>query len=192
MNLTLDDLVTLQTAERQGQLPSLHVRAHCDFSVYQDEADNFKQEIEKHLVAAFSVLELNLTTEGHVFGSLVFELFGIDRIRTDVWRLKVVLSRKIEEGCLPDYCPCEATDWRSQTISLTALEEVEINGFEGEDHDFDFLKLIVRCAPLLNRMIVKLSREASTNNDVCAKIYNMFGAYSSVECCVYHSSDKFT
>uniref|UniRef100_M8B6K8 F-box domain-containing protein n=1 Tax=Aegilops tauschii TaxID=37682 RepID=M8B6K8_AEGTA len=159
-----------------------------DLSVYQDEADNFKQEIEKHLVAAFSVLELNLTTEGHVFGSLVFELFGIDRIRTDVRRLKVVLSRKIEEGCLPNYCPCEATGWRSQTISLTALEEVEINGFEGEDHDFDFLKLIVRCAPMLNRMIVKLSQEASTNNDVCAKIYNMFGAYSSVECCVYHSS----
>ena len=63
--------------------------------MYQDEADNFKQEIEKHLVAAFSVLELNLTTEGHVFGSLVFELFGIDRIRTDVRRLKVVLSRKV-------------------------------------------------------------------------------------------------
>ncbi|KAF7111589.1 hypothetical protein CFC21_111579 [Triticum aestivum] len=187
--LWLLEQVPLQTAKRQGQLPSLHIRAHCDLSVYQDEADNFKQEIEKHLVAAFSVLELNLTTEGHVFGSLVFELFGIDRIRTDVRRLKVVLSRKIEEGCLPNYCPCEATGWRSQTISLTALEEVEINGFEGEDHDFDFLKLIVRCAPMLNRMIVKLSQEASTNNDVCAKIYNMFGAYSSVECCVYHSSE---
>ncbi|XBI13677.1 hypothetical protein VPH35_140386 [Triticum aestivum] len=190
--LWLLEQVPLQTAKRQGQLPSLHIRAHCDLSVYQDEADNFKQEIEKHLVAAFSVLELNLTTEGHVFGSLVFELFGIDRIRTDVRRLKVVLSRKIEEGCLPNYCPCEATGWRSQTISLTALEEVEINGFEGEDHDFDFLKLIVRCAPMLNRMIVKLSQEASTNNDVCAKIYNMFGAYSSVECCVYHSSDQST
>ncbi|KAM3297912.1 hypothetical protein ACQJBY_039723 [Aegilops geniculata] len=189
--LWLLEQVTLQIAERQGQLPLLHIRAHCDLSVYQDEADNFKQEIEKHLVAAFSVLELNLTTEGHVFGSFVFELFGIDRIRTDVRRLKVVLSRKIEEGCLPDYCPCEATGWRSQTISLTALEEVEINGFEGEDHDFDFSKLIVRCAPLLNRMIVKLSREASTNNDVCAKIYNMFGAYSSVESCVYHSSGEY-
>uniref|UniRef100_A0A8R7R8G3 FBD domain-containing protein n=1 Tax=Triticum urartu TaxID=4572 RepID=A0A8R7R8G3_TRIUA len=146
--LWLLEQVTLQTAERQGQLPSLHVRAHCDFSVYQDEADNFKQEIEKHLVAAFSVLELNLTTEGHVFGSLVFELFGIDRIRTDVWRLKVVLSRKIEEGCLPDYCPCQATDWRSQTISLTALEEVEINGFEGEDHDFDFFETDSQMCPI--------------------------------------------
>ncbi|XBI04456.1 hypothetical protein VPH35_132754 [Triticum aestivum] len=167
--LWLLEQVTLQTAERQGQLPMLHIRAHC--------------------VAAFSVLELHLTTEGHVFGSLVFELFGIDRIRTDVRRLKVVLSRKMEEGCLPDYCPCEATDWRSQTISLTALKEVGINGFEGEDHDFDFFKLIVRCAPMLNRMIVKLSQEASTNNDVCAKIYNIFGVYSSVECCVYHSSE---
>lgn len=35
-------------------------------------------------------MELHLTTEAHAFGSLVFELFGIDRIRTDVRRLKVV------------------------------------------------------------------------------------------------------
>ena len=97
----------------------------------------------------------------------------------------------MEEGCPPN-CKCEVpTNWRSQTISLIALKEVEINGFEGEDHDFDFFKLIVRCAPMLNRMIVKLSQEASTNNDVCAKIYNIFGVYSLVECCVYHSSGEY-
>lgn len=74
---------------------------------------------------------------------------------------------------------------------MTALEEVEINGFEGEDHEFDFLKLIVRCAPMLNRMMLKLSREASANNDVCAKIYNIFRAYSSVKCCVHHRSGEY-
>ena len=97
----------------------------------------------------------------------------------------------MEEGCPPN-CKCEVpTNWRSQTISLIALKEVEINGFEGMDHEFDLLKSIVRCAPLLQRIIVKLSHKGSTNNDVCAKVYNMFGAYSSVECCVYHSSGEY-
>ncbi|XBI13675.1 hypothetical protein VPH35_140384 [Triticum aestivum] len=183
--------VTLQTAERQGQLPSLHIHASANSPAFIDEADNVAQEVEKHMVAAFSVLELHLTTEGHAFGALVFHLLEMDRIRTSIQRLKFVLRGTVEEGCPPN-CKCEVpTNWRSETISLIALEEVEISGFEGMDHEFDLLKSIVRCAPLLQRIIVKLSHEGSTNNDVSAKVYNMFGAYSSVECCVYHSSEIY-
>ncbi|KAE8786823.1 Retrovirus-related Pol polyprotein from transposon TNT 1-94 [Hordeum vulgare] len=73
-------------------------------------------------------------------------------------------------------------------ISLPALEEVEFNGFEGQDHEFDLIKFILRSAPVLKRMTVKLSEEASASSDGCSKIYNIFKAYSSVDCDVYHSS----
>jgi hypothetical protein len=43
-------------------------------------------------------------------------------------------------------CPtnCRPTNWKVQTISLIALEETQIGGFEGEDHEFDFLKLMFK------------------------------------------------
>ena len=66
-------------------------------------------------------------------------------------------------------------------ISLTALEEVEINGFGGDDHEIDFLKLIFRCAPLLKRVTVKLLDGASSTDNGCTNIYNIFKAYSSME-----------
>ena len=96
----------------------------------------------------------------------------------------------MKEEC-PFGCPCEPLNWRSQTISLSALEKVEINGFEGYNHEIDFLKLIFRCAPMLKKMIVKLSREASGNNYGCAKIYDIFKAYSSVQCNIYHNSSEY-
>jgi hypothetical protein len=74
---------------------------------------------------------------------------------------------------------------------LTSLEEVEITGFDGEDHEFDLLKLILRCAPILKRIILKLSQEAWESNDRCAKIYDILRVYSSVECSIYLSSGEY-
>jgi hypothetical protein len=95
-----------------------------------------------------------------------------------------------KEECLP-HCPCDSPNWKSQTISLTAVEEVEISGFDGKDHDFDLLEMILMSAPVLKRMNMKLSQEASTSNDGCTKIYNIFRAYSSVQCYVYLSSGEY-
>ncbi|XBI04437.1 hypothetical protein VPH35_132738 [Triticum aestivum] len=179
--------VQLQSAEIQGEPSSLCIYACAYSGFYRAQASHFKQEIEKHMVAAFSVLELHLTSTGHAFGALVFHLLGMNRIRTATRRLKVVLQRSaLKEVCLP-YCPCES-NWRSQTISLDALKEVEFNGFDGADHEFDLLELVLGCAPILKRMIVKLSEETSASNDGCARIDNIFKAWSSVECDVYHSS----
>uniref|UniRef100_A0ACD5UK13 Uncharacterized protein n=4 Tax=Avena sativa TaxID=4498 RepID=A0ACD5UK13_AVESA len=150
--------LSLQAVERRGQPPSLQIHAYISPTFYHDEADSFTRDIEKQLIAAFSVLELNLEVKGHVYGAFVSHVLEINQIRCAIQRLKVDIQRSVmdEELCLPD-CPCEPTDWKSQTISLTALEEVEINGFEGEDHELDLLKLILRCAPMLKRMVMKLS-----------------------------------
>ncbi|CAM0908849.1 unnamed protein product [Alopecurus aequalis] len=181
--------LSLQTPERQGQLPPLHIHANIKFSGFYDEADIFTEDIEKHMIAEFSVLELHLTTEGHVFGAFVCHLIGMNRIRSAIQMLKIHLQRSVmkEEGCL-SHCPCDSPDWKSQIISLTSLKEVEINGFEGANHEFDLLKLILRCAPLLKRINIKLSHEASASNVGCTKMRNIFMGHSSVACYIYLSS----
>jgi hypothetical protein len=45
------------------------------------------------MFAAFSVLELHLTTKQHVYGALVFHLLGMDRIRCATRRLELILQR---------------------------------------------------------------------------------------------------
>ena len=81
-------------------------------------------------------------------------------------------------------------NWRTQTISLTALEDLEIVGSEAEDHELDFLKLIFRSAPMLKTVIVKLSDEISSSDDTITKMCDIFTGYPSVKCNVYLSSGK--
>uniref|UniRef100_A0ACD5ZE05 Uncharacterized protein n=3 Tax=Avena sativa TaxID=4498 RepID=A0ACD5ZE05_AVESA len=186
--------LSLHKAETQGQLPLLHIHACIrPTNVYGgggnfDEAENFTQEIEKHMMAEFAIFELHINPRGHVFGALAFRLLGMNQVSSAMQRLKVILTRSMMKKECPLNCPCEPSNWRSQTISLNALEEVEINGFDGDDHEIDFLKLIFKCAPMLQKMTVKLSHEVSSRNDDCTEIYNTFREYYSVECYVYLSS----
>ncbi|KAM3353402.1 hypothetical protein ACQJBY_024516 [Aegilops geniculata] len=143
------------------------------------------------MVVDFSLFELDLKTDGHVFGALVFYLLNINRISSSPRRLKIILLRSVVKETCPTDCPCESTIWRSQPISLTALEEVEIDGFEGVDHEFDLLKVLLVSAPMLKKIIVRLSLEASTSNTRCTKIHNIFGTYGSTECFVYLSSGEY-
>jgi hypothetical protein len=56
-----------------------------------------------------------------------------------------------KEAC-PENCRCEEPkDWRTQSIYLPNLEEVEIRG---EDHEFDFWKLVISGAPNLKRVVM--------------------------------------
>ncbi|KAM3214211.1 hypothetical protein ACQJBY_066576 [Aegilops geniculata] len=166
---------------------SLHSEEQCLFPFWDEEA-SFAEEIEKHMVADFSALELHLTTTGHVFEAFVSHLLGLTWIRSVIRRLKVVLQTSQEIDVCPAVCPCQPKNWWTQIISLTALEEVEIDGFEGEDHELDFLKLVFSCAPMLKTMVVKLSDEVSSSDDRITKICDIFRGYSSVKCNVYLSS----
>jgi Na+/phosphate symporter len=47
------------------------------------------------MIADFSVLELHLDTWGHVFGALAVLLLGMNRIRSSMRRLKVLLQRSM-------------------------------------------------------------------------------------------------
>lgn len=75
---------------------------------------------------------------------------------------------------------------------MTALEEVEIDGFEGEGHELDFLKLILRCAPNLRRLVLKLPDDVfSLGKDACNGLFKtLSGAYSPMECHIYLGSGQ--
>jgi hypothetical protein len=73
---------------------------------------------------------------------------------------------------------------------LAALEQVEINGFNGTDHEIDFLKLLFRCATQMKTMAVQISTNVLGSNREWAEIYNIFEENPCVECSVYHSGEQ--
>ncbi|VAH36719.1 unnamed protein product [Triticum turgidum subsp. durum] len=170
------------------QLPSVHVLS-LHISAVQDSVSfpnaelSFEAEIDKHMVTNFSGLDLHLSTKGHVFGAFVLHLLGMHQIRTALRNLKIVLLRSEVKDACPVNCLCdEPKNWRTETITLADLENMEIEGVGGEDHEFDFLKVIFRCAPMLKTVTVRLSDGVTPSVDWCTKVNNMFMAYPSIEC----------
>ncbi|CAN6199846.1 unnamed protein product [Urochloa humidicola] len=118
-----------------------------------------------------SVLELCLDTRGHVYGGVVLNLLGI---WNGIRRLKLVIGRDmLKDELCPLDCPCDQPEnWRSQDISLMGLEVVEIEKFRGSDHEFDLLKLLVRCA-FLTKVTMKLAAKVKPRRFGCI-IYKLF------------------
>jgi hypothetical protein len=71
-----------------------------------------------------------------------------------------------------------------------SLEEINIDGFKGTDHELDFLELLFRCAALLKRMTVRLSRKLLPSDEGCKEMFSIFEAYPSVQCYVYRTSRR--
>ncbi|PUZ72032.1 hypothetical protein GQ55_2G360900 [Panicum hallii var. hallii] len=54
-------------------------------------------------------------------------------------RLKLDIHKsQVRRECSAN-CPCiHLNNWRSQTVSLTHLNEMEIEGVRGEDHEIEY------------------------------------------------------
>ncbi|KAM3191306.1 hypothetical protein ACQJBY_068917 [Aegilops geniculata] len=161
------------------------MRIHLQFYAL-DAARNFSQEIAS--LPKFSVLHLSLVTRGHIFGPLMLNLLGICTV---IQKLEVVIDKVTCRKVCPSNCPCEQPqNWRSQTISLAALEEVEIECFEGTGDEIDFLKLLFRSTPLMKTMTMTLSPEVLPTSRGCKKTYRIFRENPSVKCRVYRSGGE--
>ncbi|XBH96854.1 hypothetical protein VPH35_087161 [Triticum aestivum] len=170
----------LKTSKRQGEeVLSLHMCAQDSLS-FRGAERGFVAEIGKHVVTQFSTLNLHLTTMGHAFGAFVLCLLRMQRL-SEIQNFNIVVSRsEVKETC-PLNCPCDGPKgWRSQTFSLN-LRKVKIEGFKGENHELDFLKVVLRCSPMLKSVTVKLPDQDMPRDDWCTKIYNIFGEYPYVE-----------
>ncbi|KAK1661499.1 hypothetical protein QYE76_049658 [Lolium multiflorum] len=133
----------------------LHLNANANSQL--DAELNFAQEVEK--LPCFSTLEINFEADWHVYGALVLQLLRMRRIRVATKRLEVNLPwwPEAKQAC-PQNCHCDKPkNWRRQSNFCTSLEEVEIRGFNGEDHEHDFLRLILKCSPMLKSVIVQAS-----------------------------------
>ncbi|XP_037427530.1 uncharacterized protein LOC119293022 [Triticum dicoccoides] len=165
-----------------GHVLSLHMAAQRSYR-YLNAEHTFAAELDKHMVSKFSRLDLHLTTTGHAFGALVLRLFGLHRIRRAIQNLRIVLQRsEVKETCHVT-CFCgEPKDWRTQTIPLAGLETVEIEGLHGEDHEFDFLKVMFTSARMLKRVTLRLAHGVTPCVDWCTKVNNIFKAFPFVKC----------
>ncbi|CAM0901704.1 unnamed protein product [Alopecurus aequalis] len=164
----------------------LSLQMSCDWNKSEP---NFMNQIEKHLVTDFSILDLTMGCKytkgsaGHVFGPFVLHLLAMPRFCNATRRLQIHFLRpEVKEGCLAICRHDEPGNWRSKNISLINLEEVELDGFNGEDHEFDLLKVIFRCAPILKRMAIRTSDEVRTSDHQCTKLQEIFKVYPFVEC----------
>jgi hypothetical protein len=92
------------------------------------------------------------------------------------------------QACPPE-CLCdEFPNWRSQTIPLMSLEEIDIDGFLGLGHEVDFLKLLFRSATLMKTMVVRLSCKLFPSDGGYKEMCSIFEANPSVKCYVYRNS----
>uniref|UniRef100_K4A2G0 F-box domain-containing protein n=2 Tax=Setaria italica TaxID=4555 RepID=K4A2G0_SETIT len=134
----------------------------------------------------FSILELDITTGRHVYGAVVLEVLGFC---TSIQRLKIMLNRRQERkrrGTCRASCPCDRPrNWRSQSITLTNLKEVEVEGFSGEDHEVDLLKVIFRSTTMLEGVTLKFSRNVSPECSVYKELPSILDAHPSVKFNIY-------
>ncbi|KXG36237.2 hypothetical protein SORBI_3002G304801 [Sorghum bicolor] len=148
-----------------------------------DVSKTFEQEIYRFQVTDCSVLELDLIQQGHVYGTIVLHLLGLC---TSIQRLKVTLDEFLREDSCYANCWCDQpNNWRSQSISLIDLKEVEIYRFRGQDHEVDLLKVLLRCATVLERVTLGFSRKVSSSDSACMKIVGILEDYPSVKCNFY-------
>ncbi|XP_039792665.1 uncharacterized protein LOC120658449 [Panicum virgatum] len=142
--------------------------------------------MEKIPVPFVTVLELKIGSRGHVFGPLLLYLLGI---YPAVQKLVIILLEpqpNVEDTCFRRRCYCEKPNraWSDETVSLISLREVEIKGLRGSYHEVDFLRLIFRSAPLLQRVTVKLCSAIIPDNDWYNTILDTFEEHPAVSCTV--------
>ncbi|KAG2636932.1 hypothetical protein PVAP13_2NG481606 [Panicum virgatum] len=158
-----------------GDILSLDIAAADDLG---DVAWTFEKEISRIPVRNLSVLELKIATRGHFYGAMVLDLL---RLCTSIQKLKV------RKECSVNYCNCDLpNNWKDQIISLTALKEVEIDGYEGEEHEVGLLKVLLICAEMLERVTISLSRNVPRSCSAYLELPGILKAHPSVKFNIYH------
>ncbi|GJN10475.1 hypothetical protein PR202_ga28570 [Eleusine coracana subsp. coracana] len=102
-----------------------------------------------------TTLQLRVLAEGHAFGACSFHVL---RICSGIKRLVLVLSSrwdcKEQTVCSSD-CICDQpTNWKTDELLLYHLQELEIEGYRGSEHETAFVKALLNWVTVLKTMTV--------------------------------------
>jgi len=127
-------------------------------------------------------LKLNVLAYGHAFGPSAFHVL---RMCSGIRGLKLFLApthSEAQSSC-PSVCICcQQANWKTEELSLNRLEEVEITGLRGSEHEIAFLKRLLSWAALLKRMTITFHSSVTENmaNELC----QMLWSFSRTEICM--------
>ena len=87
------------------------------------------------------------------------------------------------QSSCPSVCICgQQANWKTEEVSLNRLEEVEITGWRGSEHEIAFLKRLLSWAALLKRMTIKCDNSVAEN--MANELHQMLRSFSRTEVCM--------
>ncbi|OQU91373.1 uncharacterized protein LOC8062514 isoform X2 [Sorghum bicolor] len=121
-------------------------------------------------------LRLVVMTNGHAFGASAFHVL---RLSTGIRRLMLLLSptRAEAQTIFSSDCIClEQVEWKTEELLLNHLEEVEITGWRGTEHEVAFVERLFDWGTKLKEMTVNFHRSISEVN--AKELYQVFRSFS--------------
>jgi hypothetical protein len=83
-----------------------------------------------------------------------------------------MLSLQAQSTC-PSGCICDQpTNWKIEKLSLNCLQEVQITGLKGAEHEFAFLKGLFNWAGVLEKLRISFDYSVSKSKakEFCQKL----------------------
>ncbi|KAL6659834.1 hypothetical protein ACP70R_002663 [Stipagrostis hirtigluma subsp. patula] len=139
---------------------------------------SFEQEIARLPVTKFPVLKLGLRTEGRGYGSILLHVLkDLKDIK------KAPCGHTAKYSVYP--IAYENDEPHNQGISLTALEEIELEGFDiANDDELELLNRLLTSAPMLKIARIQSSTRISRSDNTYRRLCSILLSNASVECFV--------